>query len=245
MRIAAVSDLHYNKSARGKHESLFRAASDEADVLLLCGDLTDHGQPEEVAVLVEDLHSNVRIPMIGILGNHDYESGCAEDVVRAMEEIGVHMLDGDCVEIDGIGFAGTCGFAGGFGKWALHPWGEPAIKHFVQATIEEALKLEQGLARLQTAVRVALLHYAPIRDTVAGEPGEIFPFLGSSRLEDPLNHFEVAAAFHGHAHHGSLEGRTSSGVPVYNVSIPLLHASDGRRPPFKIVTLQAGEETDA
>ena len=126
-------------------------------------------------------------------------------------DAGVHMLDGDAVELHGVGFAGVKGFAGGFGRGALGPWGEPSIKQFVQEALNEALKLESALARLKTKHRIAVLHYAPIRDTVEGEPVEILPWLGSSRLEEPLTRFEVSAVVHGHAHKGSPEGRTSDG----------------------------------
>lgn len=245
MRIAAVSDIHYNRQSKGKLEDLLHAVSNDADVLLLCGDLTDYGLKEEAEVLAEDLGAYVHIPMIGILGNHDFESGVPDAVRSVMEDAGVKMLDGEAVELDGIGFAGTCGFAGGFDKWALNPWGESAIKHFVQASVDEALKLETALSRLQTETRIVLLHYSPIRRTVEGESPEIFPFLGSSRLEDPLNHYEVRAAFHGHAHHGTAEGRTSSDVPVFNVSIPVLRKLDENGLPYRVLDLDEGPERQA
>jgi Icc-related predicted phosphoesterase len=234
MRIAAVSDIHYNKESRGKEQELFRAVCNEADAFLMCGDLTDHGHEEEARVLAEDLHTYSRIPMIGILGNHDYESGEPEKVRTILEEAGVKMLDGESLVLDGIGFAGVCGFAGGFDRWSLNPWGEPVIKQFVQVTVEEVLKLESALTRLETEKRIVLLHYSPIRQTVEGECPEIFPFLGSSRLEDPLNHYDVTAAFHGHAHHGTAEGKTSKDIPVYNVSLPVLREAYPDRLPFRI-----------
>lgn len=238
LRVAAVSDIHYGKHADGALEDLFRQASLEADVLLLCGDLTDHGLKEEVEVLTADLHAHVSIPVLAVMGNHDFESG-NEDLVRDMlEEAGVQVLDGDCAVIDEIGFAGVAGFAGGFDRWALNPWGERAIKQFVQTTLDEVLKLETALSRLDTERRLVLLHYAPIRQTVEGEPPEIFPFLGSSRLEDPLNHFGVEMAFHGHAHKGTPEGRTAQDVPVYNVSMPLLKSTYPEKPPFRIVEIE-------
>lgn len=238
MRIAALSDLHYDKDSKGKLKDVFEEASESADILLLCGDLTDYGTPEEASVLADDLKSHIHIPTLAILGNHDYECGKAKQVRKLVEETGVRVLDGESIEIDGIGFAGTCGFAGGFDKWALNPWGESAIKQFVQASVDEALKLETALSRLQTKRRVVLLHYAPVRETVVGEPPEIFPFLGSSRLEDPLNHYEVDVVFHGHAHHGAAEGVTSSNVPVYNVSINVLRERNGGGPLFKLLELE-------
>src|SRR6185437_945821 len=128
----------------------------------------------------------------------------------------------EAFEIEGVGIAGAKGFAGGFGRGTLGAWGEPATKRYVQEAMDEALKLEGALARLRTARRVALLHYAPVRMTVEGEPVEILSYLGTSRLEEPINRHPVDVVFHGHAHHGALEGRTSTGIPVYNVAMPLL-----------------------
>ena len=222
LRIAAVADLHYGKHSRGSSQKVLSDASNRADVLLLCGDLTDYGQPEEAEELVADLRTAVRVPMIGVLGNHDFEAGEPKLVRQVLETSGVTMLDGEAVEIGGVGFAGVCGFGGGFGRRMLNAWGEPLIKQFVQEAIDQALLLEQALGKLQTDRRVVVLHYSPIRATVTGEDPEIFPFLGSSRLEEPINRFRVSAVFHGHAHNGASEGVTSSGIPVYNVSLPLL-----------------------
>jgi Icc-related predicted phosphoesterase len=216
---------------------LFAEAASGADVLAICGDLTDYGLPEEAQLLAADLRANVRIPVLAVLGNHDFESGRQNDVVAVMEEAGVTMLDGSCVEVEGVGFAGVSGFGGGFGERMLNAWGEALIKEFVQAAVDEELKLEQALSRLQTPSRVAILHYAPIRETVEGEPPEIFPFLGSSRLEEPLNRYDVFAAFHGHAHHGVAEGKTAAGRPVYNVSIPVLKELFPDRSPFRIINV--------
>ncbi|HEV8472734.1 MAG TPA: metallophosphoesterase [Methylomirabilota bacterium] len=230
IRIAALGDLHVPKAPSAVLQPLFAHAAQNADVLLLCGDLTDHGLEDEARVLVKELAAVMKTPVIAVLGNHDYEAGKAETVVAILKEAGVQMLDGDSVEIAGVGFAGVKGFAGGFGERALQPWGEPSIKAFVHEAVGEALKLETALAKLRTALRVALLHYSPIHVTLEGEPAEIYPFLGSSRLEEPLTRYPVAAVFHGHAHRGRLEGRTRDGAPVYNVSLPLLlqHAEPDR-----------------
>lgn len=241
MRLAAISDLHYNRDSRGELKDLFKAMSNAADVVLLCGDLTDYGLAEEAEVLAEDLHAFIQVPILGVLGNHDFESGKPEKVRSTMHDIGVKLLDGESAEIDGIGFAGACGFAGGFDQWALNPWGENIYKEFVQAAVDEALKLETALSRLQTETRIVLLHYAPIRQTVEGECPEIFPFLGSSRLEDPLNHYGVTAAFHGHAHKGTHVGSTSKDVPVYNVSLPVLRRQKRDKPPFFLYDVEARE----
>jgi Icc-related predicted phosphoesterase len=235
IRIAATADLHCTKTSAGLLQPLFAQVNERADVLVLCGDLTDHGLPEEAHILVKELTSAVRIPMVAVLGNHDYESGKQEEIRSVCEDSTIHVLDGESFEVFGIGFAGVKGFAGGFGRYALGPWGEESIKRFVHAAVDEALKLETALARLRTPRRIALLHYAPIRATVEGEPLEIFPFLGCSRLEDPLNRYSVTAVFHGHAHHGNAEGRTTDHIPVYNVSVRLLQRTHPEHPPFRVV----------
>jgi Icc-related predicted phosphoesterase len=231
VRLAAVGDLHYGRESRGALQPILSAVARlEADILLLCGDLTDYGHPEEAAELARELVSGVKIPIVGVLGNHDYEAGAVTEVRKILMESGIRLLDGETAEILGIGFAGVKGFAGGFGRGVLGPWGEEAVKRFVHEAVEEALKLESALARLRTPTRVALLHYAPIVQTVEGEPREIFPYLGCSRLEEPLTRYTVTAVFHGHAHHGQLEGKTASGSPVYNVSLPLLMATSPDQP---------------
>ena len=244
-RIAAVGDLHCTVDAKGRLRELFTRASQEADVIALCGDLTDYGLPEEAHVLAGEL-VGARVPVVGVLGNHDHESGKQVEVAQILTEAGMKVLDGDAVQLAGIGFAGTKGFAGGFDIRSLGAWGEAATKAFVQAAIDEAMKLEAGLARLRTRSRVALLHYSPISGTVRGEPEQIYPFLGSSRLEDPIDRMQVSAVFHGHAHHGATEGKTKNGVPTYNVSLPLLLASGPRATPFRLVELPVDPEgTDA
>jgi len=231
VRLAAVGDLHYGKGSRGSLQTLFAALTRaEADILLLLGDLTDYGLADEAVELARELVGGLKIPIVGVLGNHDFESGAVGDVTRILTEAGVHLLDGETVEIQGIGFAGVKGFAGGFGRGVLGPWGEEVVKRFVHEAVSEALKLESALARLRTPTRVALLHYAPIAATVEGEPREIWPYLGCGRLEEPLSRYQVTAVFHGHAHHGTAEGKTSNGTPVYNVSLPLLLAQNPEEP---------------
>src|SRR5947208_6625024 len=179
--------------------------------------------------------SAVRIPCIGVIGDHDYESGKPETVANILDQTGVTMLKGEAVEIAGVGFAGICGFGGGFGRRMLNAWGEPLIKQFVQESISHAIRLEQALVKLQTERRIAVLHYSPIRATLEGEDPEIFAFLGSSRLEEPINRFRVSAVFHGHAHNGILNGPTATGVPVYNVSAPAALQKSGK--PYRIIEL--------
>jgi Icc-related predicted phosphoesterase len=227
VRVAAIADLHCKREPPQGLRQLFEQISDRADVLALCGDLTDYGLREEAEALAKELLA-LKVPIVAVLGNHDYESGRAHEVRQVLSEVGVRVLDGEACEIEGVGFGGAKGFAGGFGRRTLEPWGEQAIKHFVQEALDETLKLESALARLRTRERIALMHYAPIQQTVEGEPLEIYPFLGSSRMEEPLNRYQVRAAFHGHAHRGAPEGKTAGGIPVYNVSWQLLqsHFSD-------------------
>ena len=234
LQIAATADLHYAKHSRGMLHEAFAEISNSADMLLLCGDLTDYGLPEEVEELVADIRAAVRIPTIAVLGNHDFESGQPDLVSKVLDEAGVTVLNGEAIEIAGVGFAGICGFGGGFGRRMLNAWGEPLIKQFVQESISHAVRLEQALTKLQTERRIVVLHYSPIRDTLQGEDPEIFAFLGSSRLEEPINRFRATAVFHGHAHNGILEGKTSTGIPVYNVSAPALQRT-GK--PYRIVEL--------
>jgi len=215
---------------------LFAQIAKQADMLLMCGDIVDYGLPDEAVVIAKEI-SNLRIPVLAVLGNHEYESGKQEAVVRILSEAGALFLDGDAREVLGIGFAGVKGFCGGFGERALGPWGEEMIKRFVHEAISEALKLERALARLRSDKRIVLLHYAPIPATVMGEPLEIFPFLGSSRLEEPLNRYPVTAVFHGHAHRGSPEGRTKNDVPVYNVAMKLLQHTFPDQPPFRLIEI--------
>ncbi len=234
IRIAAVSDMHYGKQSQGVMQTLFSQIAERADVLLMPGDLTDYGLAEEARVLARDLTSAVKIPIVAVLGNHDFESNQQTEIAQILKDAGVTVLDGETTEIHGIGFAG------GFGRRALGPWGEEIIKKFVREAVDEALKLESALARLRNESIVVLLHYAPIQGTVEGEPCDIYPFLGCSRLEDPITRFPVTAVFHGHAHHGAPEGRTRTNVPVYNVSASLMREVFPDRP-FRIVEISPNQ----
>ena len=244
VRIAALGDIHLGgRGLEPPLQMLFSQVSAHADILALCGDLTDRGDPEEAREMAKALGS-VTIPIVAVLGNHDYECGKVSEVTRILCDAGVRVLDGDAHEVLGVGFAGAKGFAGGFGRGALGPWGEPLIKQFVREALDEALKLETALSRLRTARKVALLHYAPIAATVEGEPREIYPYLGSSRLEEPLSRYPVDVVFHGHAHHGAPQGRTMGDVPVYNVSMMLLQRTYPDRPAFRVVELQVSDNTN-
>jgi Icc-related predicted phosphoesterase len=234
VRIAALGDLHCTRSSAGKFQTLFTQISESADMVLIAGDLTDTGQPEEARILARELAA-LRIPGAAVLGNHDYECGHQDEVSHILSDTGLRVLDGEACEINGIGIAGVKGFAGGFGTGALGPWGEPTIKQFVHEAVNEALKLEASLARLRSKKQVVLLHYSPVRETVEGEPLEIYPFLGSSRLEEPISRFPVSIVVHGHAHRGQHEGRTKNDVPVYNVSLALLNRLFPGQPPFLVL----------
>jgi Icc-related predicted phosphoesterase len=222
LRLAAVGDLHVGENARRPYREMFARISQEADVLALCGDLTNFGKTPEAEILAEDLQA-CTIPVVGVLGNHDYECGQPHEVCRILHQAGVKLLEGEAYEIDGVGFAGGKGFIGGFGRNMLTAFGEPAIKAFVQASVDENLKLESSLRMLKTQRTVVVLHYSPIADTLAGEPLEIFPFLGSARMGETIDRFDgVKFVVHGHAHSGAYAGRTPRGTPVYNVARPVL-----------------------
>ncbi|MGC1273255.1 MAG: metallophosphoesterase [Planctomycetaceae bacterium] len=240
VRVGAVADLHYRREKQNRLKSYFEEAARRVDILLLGGDLTDFGQPDEAEVLARDLAAAANVPIVAVLGNHDFEAGREQDVIEVFRDGGIRILDGEACEIKGVGIVGTKGFGGGFGRGTLEPWGESMTKQFVQEAVDESLKLERALARLRSPSRIALLHYSPIRETVVGEPDEIHPFLGSGRLEEPLNRFGVAAVFHGHAHRGTAEGRTSTGIPVFNVSLPVLRSVDPNLP-LRIVEIPVAD----
>jgi Icc-related predicted phosphoesterase len=221
MRIAAVGDLHCRADTRRNVAVALRGVDQEADVLLLAGDLTDHGTPEEALWLAEEL-SQIEMEKCAVLGNHDFEGGQDGVVRKILSDAGLHLLDGDPWTLNDLGVAGVKGFAGGFEQSQLQRFGEEAIKTFVDACIAEELKLEKALFQLRTRHRVALLHYSPCRQTLEGEPLEIFPFLGATRLSGPIDQLRPNVAIHGHAHRGTLRGATRGGVPVVNVALPVL-----------------------
>jgi len=235
MRVAAVADVHFRDDDRQENIRRFLAVNELADALVVAGDLTNHGLPDEMQACLAVLE-HVRIPIIAVLGNHDHESGHQDELAGMVRLAGIHLLDGHCFEVDGVGFAGTKGFCGGFTPYELMPFGEGGIKTFVEIAEREAVKLDYGLAQLKTPVKIAITHYAPIRETVVGEPEPIFPFLGSSRLERALARHNPTLALHGHAHHGSFSAESPSGVRVCNVALPVLRKR-GEPHPFTIFTL--------
>jgi hypothetical protein len=225
MRVAATADLHFSPQSYAKLKDQFERVRDDADVLVLAGDLTNYGQPNEMEPLLNVL-VRLRIPTIVVLGNHDYESGKEEELCRMMVAAGIKLLDGTAYERDGVGFAGTKGFVGGFGRGMLTAFGERETKQFVQASIDESLKLERAMAQLRAKKRVVVLHYSPISGTVEGEAREIFPFMGTSRLAEVVDRHGADLVVHGHAHNGKIDGRTPGGVAVHNVAISLLQAQE-------------------
>jgi Icc-related predicted phosphoesterase len=232
MKIAAIGDLHVTEDNVAPYGPMFEEISGKADILLLCGDLTNFGKSGEAQILGQDI-AKATIPVLGVLGNHDYECGQHVEVARILHEAGMVILDEQAHQIGGVGFAGVKGFLGGFGRGELAPFGEPEIKAFVDVANNEARKLENALRSLRTDKIVTVLHYSPIAATLVGEPIEIFQYLGSARLADAIDRFDnIALVVHGHAHHGTYEGATMRGTPVYNVARPVLTATFGA--PYKI-----------
>jgi Icc-related predicted phosphoesterase len=225
IRIAAVADIHVTDTDKNKWVEYFKEVSRNADVLVICGDLTNTGDESEAQILRDELKA-CTIPVVAVLGNHDYEKGRQKLIRQTLQNENVHILDGEAVVIKDVGFAGVKGFGGGFDNYMLSMFGEDAMKAFVQEAVDEALHLDRALARIdqqhERLKKIAILHYAPMQDTVIGEPEAIFPFLGSSRLAEPLTRRQVTAVFHGHAHMGTLEGTLTGGVRVFNVAKPVL-----------------------
>jgi Icc-related predicted phosphoesterase len=231
MRIAAIGDLHCRVNSAGAIRPLLDGVEEAADVLLLAGDLTDTGLADEIEVLHEEL-KDIDLPILAVLGNHDHESDNAEALTRMLASIGITVLDGTVCEIGEVGFVGTKGFCGGFGRYFVQPYGERALKTFINGSIDEAVRLENAVAKLDCPHRVAVLHYAPVSETLAGEPPELHAFLGCDRLANALDRHGVDLVVHGHAHHGSPEGKTAKGIPVYNVCRFVLQRAG--RPPYAV-----------
>lgn len=221
IRVAAIGDVHCWERGEGHFKPLFDRVNSEADLLLLAGDLTMAGKVEEAMVLTKELE-DVKVPMVAVLGNHDFDDGKEGDIANLLREKNIPVLEGNSVVLPigdkTVGIAGTKGFCGGFDKYAVAPYGEQALKDFVYASLTEAYKLEEALTPLEGDYRIVLLHYSPIRDTVVGEALELWPFLGSSVLVKPVERFGANVVFHAHAHYGSPRGTTKNGIPVFNVA---------------------------
>ena len=227
MRIAAIADLHVKEAEEPGHRPLLEEMAREGDVVVIAGDLTDLGKPTEAEILARDLAALDK-PVVAVLGNHDFEGGAVDELCSIFRQAGVHLLDGDLTEIGGVSFVGVKGFVGGFGSHMLPSFGEPSIKAAVAETLGEALKIDNAMRQVRSERCVVVLHYAPIPGTLAGEPAETYPFLGSSRLGEAIDRFHVDAVLHGHAHHGTYQSRTAAGIPVYNVAIDI-EKPGGRR----------------
>jgi uncharacterized protein len=225
MRIAATADLHFTPERYSVLRDQLDRVRDEADTLVVAGDLTNFGKPEEMEPLL-NAFVRLRLPIIVVLGNHDYESGKQAELAQSLSSAGIKVLDGSTYQREDVGFAGTKGFVGGFGRGMLTAFGEEEVKTFVRAGIDEAIKLERAMSQLRTAKRVVVLHYSPIAATVLGENPEIYPFLGTSRLAEVVDRHGADLVLHGHAHHGKPDGKTPAGIAVHNVAITLLQAQD-------------------
>lgn len=222
LRIAAVGDVHMDHAIVGQYQAWLQEVNTLADVLVLCGDLTNHGHAAEAELLVKELKA-CRVPIVAVLGNHDYTEGEEKEIMEILRQGGVEVLHYEPFIMGDVGFVGAKGFGGGFGTLMLSNFGEDGMRAFVREAVDEALLLEKDLHTInETPHKVAVLHYAPVRDTVVGEPEEIFPFLGSTRLAEPLDHAGVELVVHGHAHAGTFQGATPGGAPVHNVAMPIL-----------------------
>ena len=225
IRVAAVGDVHVGEDSRGRLAPELAALREQADVLLLAGDLTRCGSAIEAKVLVDEL-ADVGVPVVAVLGNHDHHADQVDEVVATLRGGGVTVLEGDStvVTVDGctVGIAGTKGFGGGFAGACGSDFGEPEMKAFVQHTKCLAERLHDALAALDTDHKVALLHYSPVPDTLAGERLEIYPFLGSYLLAEAIDKAGADLALHGHAHGGTEKGVTAGGVHVRNVAQPVI-----------------------
>ncbi|OQA04459.1 MAG: Calcineurin-like phosphoesterase superfamily domain protein [bacterium ADurb.Bin400] len=221
--IAAVGDLHVKERDAGRFHDFFAELSEKSNTIALCGDLTNLGLPAEAECLAKEIQS-ATVPIVAVLGNHDHQSGETAVVNQILREAGVNLLENGPYETDDVGFAGTKGFAGGFGRYTISPFGENVLKIFVDEAMREALELENSLHEINAKRIAVVLHYSPVPHTLRGEATELYPFLGCSRFEETIDRFDVSAIFHGHAHHGSPEGKTMKGTPVYNCGYDLLNA---------------------
>jgi Icc-related predicted phosphoesterase len=234
IRIAATGDVHFGEDSAGSLRPSLERIDRDADVLLIAGDLTKYGDPAQAEVLAQEV-KDLPVPVVTVLGNHDYHSDRQDEVREILERVGVTVLEGEYVvlDVDGadVGIAGGKGFGGGFAGSSGTEFGEPQMKAFIRHSMTLAENLERALTEIQDVdLKVALMHYSPVRDTLEGEPPEIFPFLGTFLLAEAVDRTGVDLALHGHAHHGSEKGVTPGGVNVRNVAVPVL------RRPYAVYT---------
>lgn len=236
IRIAAIGDIHIRNDSKFIGFENYESLNQNADLLLLCGDLTNMGTIEEAKVL-STLLRKLHIPVAGVFGNHDYTSDQFEEIRKILKEDGhLIFLDEAPYELENIGFVGVKGFGGGFDNHMLSSFGEPALKQYVHEVINESLHLESLLSQLTTDKKIVVMHYSPIKETCIGEPEEIYSFLGSSHLVEPINNLNADLVFHGHAHYGTHQGKTLKDIPVFNVSLEVLK-KENERNPLKIFEL--------
>lgn len=224
-RVAAIGDLHVRVGEDGRFRDLFEEIGQVADVLLLAGDLVELGLVEELEVLLADLEA-CPLPKAAVLGNHDYFSGQVPALTAALTQAGVAVLEGDAVQIGGVGVVGLKGTAGGFNRM-LNPIAEPEIVAFAQLSRVDAEKLDTLLSAQETPPQIVLMHYAPIVETIVGEVREEYPFMGSSRYAAVIDQHRPGIVIHGHSHFGTFAGNTPGGVPVRNVAMQVAKP-DGR-----------------
>lgn len=225
IRIGAVGDIHMGHDSRGRFRPALEHLPRHADMLLLAGDLTRHGTIDEAKIVANEF-SELPVPVVAVLGNHDYHSDCSDDITRILQSVGISVLEGDStvIDIDGkrIGIAGAKGFGGGFAGKCGSDFGEPEMKAFIRHSKGVADTLRVALSSLDADCRIALTHYSPTNETLKGEPPEIYPFLGSYLLAEAIDEAKVALAVHGHAHLGTEQGSTPGGVRVRNVAQPVI-----------------------
>jgi Icc-related predicted phosphoesterase len=239
IRIAATADFHAGPETRGTLAPLLAGLSDEADLLLIAGDLTGSGEPAEAEIVIAEL-ADAGVPIVAVLGNHDYHANKAPEIAAMLREAGIHVLDRSGVVLDVAGqrvaIAGTKGFGGGFGAALADDFGEAEMKSWIRHAETEAEALEAALSALVGDIRLVLLHYAPVPDTLDGERLELYPFLGNSMLGEAIDHAGADLVVHGHAHHGSRSGSTPSGAPVRTGAQPVI------RRPYVVFTLEQADE---
>ncbi|MCL5962254.1 MAG: metallophosphoesterase [Chloroflexi bacterium] len=246
IRVAAIADLHFKDDSSGKFRPWLASLHEDADVLLLGGDLTGIGYVHQARLLADELRG-LQIPIFAVLGNHDYNYGRTKEIVSVLSEVGVFVLDGHSatIQVRGqtVGIAGAKGFAGGFGRAVLMPFGEKSLKRFVAEADKEVQKLDYALSKLGGAdFKIVVLHYSPVRETLRGELPEIYPFLGCSKLCDPIRKWGVDFVIHGHSHHGCEKGQIDSAIPVRNVSLTVLKRYYAI---YELRSLWFGEETSS
>lgn len=225
IRVAAVGDVHMDKDVVGRFRPALDTLDDHADLLLLAGDLTRHGTPDEAHCVAEEF-GHLKVPVIAVLGNHDYHSDQESAVSHILESVGIKVLEGGATVVPTpggpVGIAGVKGFGGGFAGRCASTFGEPEIKAFVRTTEVSAETLARALKDVDAPTKIALTHYSPVSDTLNGEPLEIYPFLGSYLLAEAIDAGGANLSIHGHAHHGSPRGMTPGGVRVRNVAHPVI-----------------------